>query len=313
MSGSSMRNLAMIKAICGFASYTNVVIATTMWPTAPTCAEKATLESREANLLSDERFFGFFTARGARVLRHNEEGSRDFTREAASAKRIVDYLVQQSKTHALDVLQLQREIVDEEKMLGETAAGVAAAGELYKERIAHEHQLMKLRAEMAHHLNKSNSEYTTQLRELEADAEKKLKKAQDDRGKLKQRMEDLHDNELKGLKGKMEEIDRLFRKEVLARKEELCEMEESLSEMRKNLARKSLKPRAEHEKAVSDARERVEKIHNDHQRFSEQFKDILMSDGQMDNVVNGAVNGIAAGVTSGIIAAAVAGLMCTVM
>ncbi|TGJ77596.1 hypothetical protein E0Z10_g10675 [Xylaria hypoxylon] len=303
MSGSSMRNLAMLKVICGFTSYANVVIATGMWPAALTYAEKANLESREAKLLSDERFFGFFTARGARVLRHNEEGSRDFTREAASAKRIVNHLVQQSEMHVLDVLQLQREIVDEGKTLGETAAGIAAAGELYKERKAHEHQLMKLRAEITRHLDKSNDAYTAQLRELEVDAEKKLKKAQDDRHTLKQRMEGLQENELKVLKGKMEEMDRLFRKEVLAREKELREMEESLSEMRKDLARKSLKPRMEHEKAVSDARERVSRVRKAHQKFNDQIQNSLTSGVQMDNIINGAVNGISAGVTSAIVAA----------
>ncbi|RWA08571.1 hypothetical protein EKO27_g6539 [Xylaria grammica] len=210
MSGSNMRDLAMIKAICGFTSYGNVVIATSMWLTTPTYDERVTLEGREAKLLSEERFFGFFTARGARVFRHNEDGSKDITREAASTRYIVDQLVQQSELHVPDVLQLQREIVDQGKTLGETAAGIAAAGELYKERKAHEDQLQKLRAEITRHLHKSNDEYIAQLRELEADAEKKLKKARDDRRTLKQKMTDLHETELKGLREKMEEMDPLL-------------------------------------------------------------------------------------------------------
>ncbi|GAW24133.1 hypothetical protein ANO14919_137140 [Xylariales sp. No.14919] len=313
MSGSNMRNLEMIKAICGFTSYANVIIATSMWPTAPTYPEKVTLENREAKLLGEERFFGFFTARGARVFRHNEDGSRDITREAASARYIVDQLVQQSELHIPDMLQLQREIVDQGKTLGETAAGIAAAGELYKERKSHEDQLQKLRAEITRRLHKSNDEYIAQLRELEADAEKKLKKARDDRHTLKQKMTDLHKTELRGLGEKMKEMDRLFRKEVSAREEELREMEESLREMRKDLARKSLEPCVEHEKAVGEARERAARVRSAYQRFNDQFRDILMSGPQMDNVMNGAVNGIAAGVTSGIVAAAVAGVMCTVM
>lgn len=101
---------------------------------------------------------------------------------------------------------MQREIVDQGKTLGETAAGIAAANELYKERKAHEQYLEDLRADMSRHLDESNAAYAAQLRELEADAEKKLKKADDDRHMLKQRMEDWHENELNALEGKMEEI-----------------------------------------------------------------------------------------------------------
>ncbi|KAI0458957.1 hypothetical protein F5B21DRAFT_511764 [Xylaria acuta] len=313
VSGSSMRNIAMIKAICGFESYANVVIATTMWPAEPTDAGTTTLEARETELLSDDKFFGFFVARNAHLLRHNEEGGRDFAREATSARHIVAYLVGQSEMHAPIVLQLQREIVDQGKTLGETTAGIAAASELYKERKAHEQHLKNLRADMSQHLDESNAAYTAQLRELEEDTKKRLKKADNDGHMLKQRMEDWHENELNSLGGKMKEIDRLFGEDISAREEELHEMEESLSEMRKDLARRSQKPRAEHQKAVDDAREQIAQVRNARQNFNGQFEQILMSNAKKNNIINGAVNGIFAGVTSGMIAAVVAGLMCTVM
>ncbi|KAI8953268.1 hypothetical protein F4801DRAFT_538048 [Xylaria longipes] len=313
VSGSSMRNIAMIKAVCGFESYANAVVVTTMWPAEPTDAETTTLEARETELLSDDKFFGFFIARNAHFLRHNEDGSSDITRVATSARRIVSYLVEQSEMHAPNVLQLQREIVDEGKTLDETAAGIAAAGELYKERKAHEQHLKKLRADMSQHLDESNVAYTAQLRELEADAEQKLKKADGNRHTLKQRMEDWHENELKALGGKIEEIDRLFCEDISVREEELREIEESLSEMRKDLARRSQKPREEHQKAVDNAREQIAQVRKARQNLNSQFEHILMSNATKNNIVNGSVNGLFAGVTSGIIAAVAAGLMCTVM
>ncbi|KAI3327313.1 hypothetical protein HD806DRAFT_389224 [Xylariaceae sp. AK1471] len=313
MSGSSMRNLAMIKAICGFASYTNVVIATTMWPEAPDHTEITALQAREAELLSEDKFFGSLIARGALVFRHNEEADNDFYREATSAKHIVNHLVQQSEIYAPGVLQLQREIVDQGKTLGETAAGIAAAGELYQEQKAHKHQLRKLRVEINGQLDKSNAAYVTQLRELEADAEKKLKKAEDDGQALKQRMKDLHMNEQNSLREKMEDMDILFFREISAREEELREMEESLGELRKDLARRSQKPRAEHEESVNEARKQVAQVRKVYQNFSGQFDDILKSYDLKNNVINGGVNGLVAGVTSGVIAAVASGLMCTVM
>ncbi|KAH8160679.1 hypothetical protein CIB48_g7566 [Xylaria polymorpha] len=159
-------------------------------PAEPTDPQTATLEARETELLGDDKFFGFFVERNAHLLRYNQEGNTNFTGETTSGRRIV----------------LQREIVDQGKTLGETAAGIAAANELYKERKAHEQYLEDLRADMSRHLDESNAAYAAQLRELEADAEKKLKKADDDRHMLKQRMEDWHENELNALEGKMEEI-----------------------------------------------------------------------------------------------------------
>jgi hypothetical protein len=123
MAGSSLRNIEMMKAICGLASYHNLTIVTTMWPTAPDHAEKAVLERRNAELLADGRFFGDLFAQGATMFRHTENGRRSASEEAASARLIVDHLVRQSSMHRpADVLRLQREIVDEGKMLGETAA-----------------------------------------------------------------------------------------------------------------------------------------------------------------------------------------------
>ncbi|KAI0443046.1 hypothetical protein F4803DRAFT_335663 [Xylaria telfairii] len=314
VSGSSMRSIAMIKAICGFESYANVIIATTMWPAEPIDAEIATLEARETELLGDDKFFGFFVARNAHASRHHKEANTKFTGEVTSGMRIVAHLVEQSEIHIPNVLQLQREIVDQGKTLGETAAGIAAAGELYKERKVHEQYLEDLRADMSRHLDESNAAYAAQLKELEADAEEKLKKADDDRHILKQRMEDWHENELNALEGKMEEIDRLFHKEISSREEELQEMEGSLRKMQKDLTRMSQKLRAEHQKAIDDAREQISQVRDARRKFNSQFEHILMGNAKKNNAINGAVNGIFAGVTSGInIAAVAAGVMCIVM
>lgn len=285
-----------MKAMCGFAAYFNLLIATTMWPGTPSSAGKATLENREAELLSDDRFFGALVAQGATVLRHNENGRRNISEETASAQRLVTHLIRQSDKRTPEVLRLQREIIDQRKVLGETAAGIAVAGRLYKAGRAHERQMREIKTEAEGQLAKVDARHAAELADLKADVEKRLKKTEKEKRKLKKSMEDMHLNEEKAWKEKIEAMDSQFRDHLTAKEEELRDIEESLREIRKDVARQSsdaVYGTAEYEKIASDARQEVVQARGAYEKFS----------GQKGNLVNGLSNGLAAGAVSGVIAA----------
>lgn len=302
MSGSSLRNIKMMKAMCGFETYDNLLIATTMWPETPSAAGKTTLESREAELVADDRFFGALIEQGATVLRHNENGRRDDFGETASAQRLVAHLIRQSDAHTLDVLRLQQEIIDERKALGETAAGIAVAGELYKARRAHERQLRAIKKETEGQLAKVDARHAAELEELKADVEKQLRKAEEEKQALTKSMKEMHANEEKAWSEKIEAVGKQFREHLAAKEEELRDMEESLSEIRKDVARRAKNhcrnqdiagEVAVYEKVVKDTRKEVEQARGAYQKFS----------GRTSNLLNGISNGVAAGAVSGVIAA----------
>jgi hypothetical protein len=312
MSGSSIRNLEMIKAICGSETYKNVAVATTMWPEAPSYAETRALNARQAELVDDDRFFGSLVNGGASIFQHNQNGRRYPSTEASSAKCIVEHLLQQSDLFHPNALQLQYEIVDQGKTIGETTAGIAAAGELYKARKAYEEQLRKLKSEMESRLEESDTVYAAQLREVKAEAEMKLQIVEMDALALNNRMKDLHEKEEKELRRKLVEMDRLFRKEIEAKEQDLLDMEVSLKETRKDLARKSRNPRIEHEEIVSSARAQVEKARKEHQNFKEKVGNIVKGDvqggsenqkrpGHLGNIISGGASGIASGTMAGLI------------
>lgn len=137
MEGSDVRAIELLKAICGFGSYRNVVISTTMWPDVETRsqAERTDYVNRESQLTGDHRFFGDLVERGARMFRYDKHGYRGTGQEGkwATAEGIVDYLINESDSDNDQelrrgepdplVLQLQREIIDEGKVLSATAAG----------------------------------------------------------------------------------------------------------------------------------------------------------------------------------------------
>jgi hypothetical protein len=305
MTGSSLRTIEMMKGICGFDSYHNSAIATTMWPREPDPAEKVLLEHRNAELLSDHRFFGDMVARGAKPFRHNEKGLRSASKEAASARLIVNHLIRQSDIRAPEVLRLQKEIWNEGKTLGETTAGIAAARELYNTRCTYQRQLQELEAETNSQLAKADTAHASQIRQLEAEVTAKLKKAEEAKRALQKSMAEMHRDEEKAWKQKIKALDEAFYKHLAEKEQELQEMEESRLEIRRDLARRSQNAKQltlrqnEHtalqtvvqEEMVANARREVAKVKGSYRKFK----------GQTGNILNGATNGLAAGLATGII------------
>lgn len=66
-------------------------------------------------------------------------------------------------------LSLLREIIDEWKTLGETHAGIAVAGDLYKASREHERQLRDLENDLKSRLAKTDAVHAEELRELKAE------------------------------------------------------------------------------------------------------------------------------------------------
>ncbi|KAF2499258.1 hypothetical protein BU16DRAFT_454522 [Lophium mytilinum] len=292
-----------------------------MWPDGPNYAEVATLENRERELLADDRLFGALVAEGANVYRHNEKGHRDHFEETASARRIITHLIRQSDMRAPEVLRLQREIIDQGKSLGETAAGIAVAGDLYRARRAHERQLREIETELKGQMAKADAAHATELRELKADVEKQLRKAKEEKRALQKTMQDMHEEEERAWMKNIEALDRRFRDQLAEKEEELQEMEESLREIRDDMARQAQKTHQQqlavreavklarqsqkahqqqlalleavkHEKIVRKARNEVFQARSAYEKFH----------GQRDNILNGTANGLAAGATTAIIA-----------
>ncbi|KAH7114769.1 P-loop containing nucleoside triphosphate hydrolase protein [Dactylonectria estremocensis] len=295
MNGSSLQNIEMMKAMCGFTNYKSLAIATTMWPKDPHLDEQQIFNDREHELQTNSRFFGTLIAQGASLFRHNESENGNLIDEARSAKRI-------------------RELVDQDMTLGETKAGRAVAGELYKARQEHESQIRDIKLALKGTMAKMDNEHAAQLQELGIETEAEMKKIQREQKALNKSMQDLHKREKKVWEQKMEALEKKFQDRVAEKEQELYDMEESLAELRKDMARQSLPHRQEtqiaredeeYEEMVDNTRKELIQARNAQQAFHEQKK---------TNVVNGLVNGVAAGTTSGIIAAVAAGgLICSVM
>lgn len=98
-------------------------------------------------------------------------------------------------------------------------------------------------------------------------------------------------------RNKNQTLDKQFREELSVNEQELQDMEESLREIRKDMARRRLSQQqtlletTEHEKKVSNTREKVVQDRNVYEKFK----------GQTGNIANGVVNGLAEGIAAGVI------------
>lgn len=171
-----------------------MVIATTMWDQ----VDPVTGQKRETELSSKEVFFKPVLSRGSRMSRHN------CTVESAEA--IVRQII---ALHPMP-LAIQREMVDEQKPLEETEAGLDLRVELEQMAQRHKEELDGLRRELAE-LKGYNAHYRQEVDDLK-DAmmvvEKRLAHAESEQTKLKASRVEENGKDYEGVDPEKAEYDR---------------------------------------------------------------------------------------------------------
>ncbi|SPJ82036.1 uncharacterized protein FTOL_09441 [Fusarium torulosum] len=307
MSGSSLRYLAFLKAICGFESYSNLVIVTTMWPEEPSSAEKKKLEDRENELLTQQRFFGDLIAEGASLFRHYEHGHQGLHSQRISAQSIVTYVLKRTDEHVLNALQLQREIVDMKKALAQTTAGILAADYLRQARQTHKARLSELGSERKGALVSGDMPYEQQLMKLEAEVSMDIQRVERDCQALTKTIADLHRAETEALKQEIARLNHLFQNETKSKERVLQEAQTSYLALQQEVALISREPQSKHTitrratkqyQNLSKARKDAEKARRGRKRVEEYTREVM----------GGVMNGLAAGAITGAM-----GATCAVM
>lgn len=169
MGGSAMKNLRMFKKLCGDDSLGSVVLATTFWGMTNPEIE----QSREAQLTTRPDFWGHFIQKGSKVFRQ-DQGKE-------SATKIIDYLVSRRKPV---VLEIQREMNEQNKTLDQTGAGVEVQGDLAKAKAAHEQEMASVRADMQKALAERDIEWQEELTAAKKEIQEKIRKDEESRAQL---------------------------------------------------------------------------------------------------------------------------------
>jgi len=159
MKGSSLKNLAMFRKLCGSDSLANVVFITTKWDLV--AAEDA--ERREAQLLADH--LRLELAGGARTARHDNT--------AASARAALALVLGCAGT----TLRLQEQLV-QGLSLGQTDAGAAIGEDLERVRKRHVEEIEELGEVLQHAPSEA---VKTELADRLAQVEEQLRRVRIDK------------------------------------------------------------------------------------------------------------------------------------
>ena len=158
----SGRNFSVFRELCGDTTLKNILLVTNMWgDVSPDDGD-----DRENELSSE--YFKSALSKGARMVRHHNT--------VKSAHDIIRMIM---GNHPV-VLQIQRELVDEHKAIGETAAGVIINRELKEQARRHQIELEKVEERMKQALENKEQETREELEEERKKLQERIDKAKKD-------------------------------------------------------------------------------------------------------------------------------------
>jgi hypothetical protein len=169
MGGSALKNLYMFQRLCGDRGLSSVVLATTMWAGLEGTAGGQEIGIKREEELRTPQFWGSMAERGSAIVRHN--GTKE------SAHSIISQLVEKGKPVVLDI---QIQLVEENKTLDETSAGQYIQKELLEARKRFEKDIEEYQESMeAAMQEKDNAMFEALKKEKEAAEAKEKARLQD--------------------------------------------------------------------------------------------------------------------------------------
>jgi hypothetical protein len=249
MEGSALRNLKMFRNLCGDDPLGNVILTTTFW----TKVDDDTARRREKELQMTPDFWGRMLDKGSRMERFVDR---------ESALRIISSLLRKEPVP----LQIQKEMVEQEKTLINTAAGQIVNEELARLEEKHCQEKARLETEMKAALEQQDHQWQDilveelqkrdreldkvrrQQEQLRADRRADLRRLENDRDQAKRNQETLREELLnivqemtlqqalaivRANEAKLSPTDRILLENKISEVEELPQMQEKKRSGRK--------------------------------------------------------------------------------
>ncbi|KAF7191565.1 hypothetical protein HII31_07067 [Pseudocercospora fuligena] len=192
--GSALRNMKMFKDLVGQDGFPGIILATTMWDT---LEDKSLGEQREQELVSKQSFWGGMVERGSRVMRH--------TRTRESAMTILEAIITRKHPFAL---KIQEEMVEENLVLHDTAAGKQVNQDLLELQQKYQKELDALKRDMIEADSDAQKEISRLMQQHRLD----LENIDTDRHRLEVDMANLEAERTRELESLQEKLDARERK-----------------------------------------------------------------------------------------------------
>ncbi|KAF4625165.1 hypothetical protein G7Y89_g13004 [Cudoniella acicularis] len=173
MGGSALKNLYMFQRLCGDRGLSSVILATTMWTSLESTDAGQEVGRKREEELRMPQFWGSLVDRGSEIVKH------DGTKE--SAHSIISRLVDKGTQVVLDI---QVQLVEENKTLDETSAGQFIQQELLDARKRFEKDLVDYQESMEAAIHEKDDAMLQALKKEKEAAEAKEKARLEDWKKL---------------------------------------------------------------------------------------------------------------------------------
>lgn len=169
MGGVSIRNFSMFRQLCGDDTLKSVAIVTNMWSE----VQFETGLAREHELASDKLFFKPALEKGAQMIRHRLNTTQ-------SAHQVLQFFLDKPER----TLQLEWELVKEQRGVMETGAGREVDRELQEARRRYQEQLDDIRKELEDAMSMHDTQTREELEEAKAQARTQLQWAEHERERM---------------------------------------------------------------------------------------------------------------------------------
>jgi len=173
MGGSALKNLYMFQRLCGDRGLSSVILATTMWASLESTDAGQEIGRKREEELRMPQFWGSMVDRGSKIVKH------DGTKE--SAHSIISELVDKGTQVVLDI---QVQLVVENKTLDETSAGQYIQRELLDARKRFEKDIAEYQESMEAAIQEKDDAMLQALKKEKEAAEAKEKARLEDWKKL---------------------------------------------------------------------------------------------------------------------------------
>ena len=227
MGGSALKNLHMFQRLCGDRGLSSVILATTMWTSLESTDAGQEVGRKREEELRMPQFWGSMVDRGSEIVKH------DGTKE--SALSIISRLVDKGTQVVLDI---QVQLVEENKTLDETSAGQFIQQELLDARKRFEKDLAEYQESMEAAAHEKDEALLKELKKEKEAAEAKEKARLADWKQLNITVKQLAQEKEKDYRKLAETLERNQKSNVQLEQERYSQtkfIEDSLLELHKEL------------------------------------------------------------------------------
>jgi hypothetical protein len=203
--GSGIRNIKMFKKLCGDDGLGSVVLATTFWNYFPDTQQA---NAREKQFMEKDNLWKPLIQQGSKVFRQDSDKS--------SATSIVRYLIDRARPVILDI---QREMVEQELPLNSTGAGHVVSTDLEKDKARFEAKIRSLEIKLAEALAAHDQSQKEEIEDYIAEFQRKLELRDEDQRRLEADTHQLY-----------RDMEKRYEEEMRVMQEAVREKEERLRE-----------------------------------------------------------------------------------